>query len=49
MQEMWALFTVYQAPCKISGIGATGMGIPPGRISFPHAWPPRRTPSRLSP
>jgi len=24
-------------------------GHPPARISFPHAWPPRRTPSRLSP
>jgi len=36
-QEMWALFAVYQALCKIIGIGATAMGIPPARISFPHA------------
>ena len=34
---MWALFAVYQALCKIIGIGATAMGIPPSRISFPHA------------
>ena len=34
---------------KIIGIGATAMGIPPARISFPHAWQPRRTPFRLSP
>jgi Insertion element 4 transposase N-terminal/Transposase DDE domain len=36
-QEMWALFAVYQALCKIIGIGATAMGIPPARISFPRA------------
>jgi hypothetical protein len=36
-QEMWALFAVYQALCTIIGIGATAMGIPPARISFPHA------------
>jgi hypothetical protein len=36
-QEMWALFAVYQALCKIIGIGATAAGIPPARISFPHA------------
>jgi hypothetical protein len=36
-QEMWALFAVYQALCKIIGIGADAMGIPPARISFPHA------------
>jgi hypothetical protein len=36
-QEMWALFAVYQALCKIIGIGADAAGIPPSRISFPHA------------
>ncbi len=36
-QEMWALFAVYQALCKIIGIGAAAAGIPPGKISFPHA------------
>jgi hypothetical protein len=36
-QEMWALFAVYQALCKIIGIGADAAGIPPARISFPHA------------
>jgi Insertion element 4 transposase N-terminal/Transposase DDE domain len=36
-QEMWALFAVYQAICKITGIGAAAAGIPPGTISFPHA------------
>jgi len=36
-QEMWALFAVYQALCKIIGIGAAATGIPPARISFPHA------------
>ena len=36
-QEMWALFAVYQAICTIAGIGASAMGIPPDRISFPNA------------
>jgi hypothetical protein len=36
-QEMWALFAVYQALCKLAGIGAAAAGIPPARISFPHA------------
>jgi hypothetical protein len=36
-QEMWALFAVYQAICKIIGIGAAAAGIPPDQISFPHA------------
>ena len=36
-QEMRALFAVYQAICTIAGIGASAMGIPPDRISFPHA------------
>ena len=34
-QEMWALFAVYQALCKLAGIGAHAAGIPPSRISFP--------------
>jgi hypothetical protein len=37
MQEMWALFAVYQAICKIVGIAVDAAGIPPDRISFPHA------------
>ena len=36
-QEMWALFAVYQAVCKIIGIGAAAAGVPPDMISFPHA------------
>ena len=36
-QEMWALFAVYQAICHLIGAGADAVGIPPGRISFPHA------------
>ncbi len=36
-QEMWALFAVYQAICRIVGIGVHAAGIPPARISFPHA------------
>ncbi len=37
MQEMWALFAVYQAICRIAGIAVNAAGIPPARISFPHA------------
>jgi hypothetical protein len=37
MREMWALFAVYQAICKIVGIAVSATGIPPGKISFPHA------------
>ena len=33
---MWALFAVYQAICQIAG-AAQPPGIPPERISFPHA------------
>jgi hypothetical protein len=36
-QEMWALFAVYQALCRLAGMGAHAAGIPPSRISFPHA------------
>jgi len=49
MQEMWALFAVYQAVCRIAGIAVNAAGVPPAQISFPHAWPPRRTPWRLFP
>ena len=48
-QEMWALFAVYQALCKIIGIGATATGIPPDKSASRMPWPPRRTPSRLFP
>jgi hypothetical protein len=36
-QEMWALFAVYQAICRLAGIAVNAAGIPPARISFPHA------------
>ena len=36
-QEMWALFAVYQANCQLTGAGADAAGIPPDKISFPHA------------
>jgi len=37
MQEMWALFAVYQAVCVLTGIAVNAAGIPPDKISFPHA------------
>jgi hypothetical protein len=37
MQEMWALFAVYQAICKLICIAVNAAGIPPDKISFPHA------------
>jgi hypothetical protein len=37
MQEMWALFAVYQAVCRIVGIAVNAAGVPPAQISFPHA------------
>jgi hypothetical protein len=37
MQEMWALFAVYQAICRIVGIAVDAAGIPPNKVSFPHA------------
>jgi hypothetical protein len=37
MQEMWALFAVYQAVCRIAGIAVNAAGVPPAQISFPHA------------
>ena len=37
LQEMWALFAVYQAICQLAARRAAAMGIPPERISFPHA------------
>ena len=36
-QEMRALFAVYQAICQLTGVGVDAAGIPPDRISFPHA------------
>jgi hypothetical protein len=36
-QEMWALFAVYQALAQLMGAGVDATGIPPERISFPHA------------
>ena len=49
MQEMWALFAVYQAICRIVGIAVNAAGIPPARISFPHALAAATIPSRLFP
>lgn len=36
-QEMWALFAVYQAVYTLIGAAADAVGIPPDRVSFPHA------------
>ncbi len=36
-QEMWALFAVYQAICQLIGAGTQATGVPPDKISFPHA------------
>ena len=36
-QEMWALFAVYQAIHTLTGAAADATGIPPAKISFPHA------------
>jgi len=36
-QEMWALFAVYQATAQLMGAGVDATGIPPDKISFPHA------------
>jgi hypothetical protein len=36
-QEMWALFAACQAICQLIGAGVNVAGIPPDRISFPHA------------
>jgi hypothetical protein len=36
-QEMWALFAVYQAICRLIGVAADATGAPPETISFRHA------------
>ena len=36
-QEMWALFAVYQAIHTLIGAAVDAIGIPPAKISFPHA------------
>lgn len=36
-QEMWALFAVYQAIRTLIGAAVDAVGIPPDKISFPHA------------
>jgi hypothetical protein len=36
-QEMWALFAVYQAIHTLIGAAVDASGIPPDRVSFPHA------------
>ena len=48
-QEMWALFAVYQAICKIIGIGQPPPACPRTRSASRMPWPPRRIPSRLFP
>ena len=35
IQEMWALFAVYQAICKIVGIAVNAAGIPQGEDQLP--------------
>lgn len=37
LQEMWALFAVYQAICRVVGIAVNAAGIPPAQVSFPRA------------
>ena len=37
LPEMWALFAVYQAISRLTGIAADAAGIPPDQISVPHA------------
>ena len=49
MQEMWALFAVYQAICRIVGLAVNAAGIPPEKISFPHALAAATDTSRLFP
>ena len=36
-QEMWALFAVYQAIHTLIGTAVDATGVPPEKISFPHA------------
>jgi hypothetical protein len=36
-QEMWALFAVYQAIHTLIGAAVDATGIPPEKVSFPHA------------
>lgn len=36
-QEMWALFAVYQAIHTLIGVAVDAVGVPPEKISFPHA------------
>jgi hypothetical protein len=36
-EGMWELFAVYQAICQLIGAGVDAAGIPPDKISFPHA------------
>jgi len=49
MQEMWALFAVYQAICRIAGLAVDAAGIPRTGSASRTPWPPRRTRSRLPP
>ena len=50
LQEMWALFAVCQAICRVVGIAVNAAGIPPAQIGASlMPWPPRRTPWRLFP
>jgi hypothetical protein len=49
MQEMWALFAVYQAICKIVGIAVNAAGISRTRSASRTSWPPRPATSRFFP
>ena len=49
MQEMWALFAVYQAICRIIGIAVNAAASPRHGSVSRTPWPPRRTPPWLSP
>ena len=49
IQEMWALFAVYQAICQIIGSPWTRRASPRTGSASRMPWPPRPTRSRLSP
>jgi hypothetical protein len=49
MQEMWALFAVYQAICRLVSLGVHAAGIPRKESASRTPCKPRRTRSRLFP
>ena len=48
-QEMWALFAVYQAICQLIGTAVKAWASRRNGSASRMPWPPRPTPSRLSP